>query len=693
MEEERDSRELKWIAGAYGPLGRIPLLDNLIGESLLEMVVIACSREGFPSGIFQNDGKLFPAPPSKRFLLFTDYCQAIRSTVRGHERCVASDCQGVIKCAGGDRTEIGQTVKGLLRQFPIRRIDEPEFPNNAVCCYICHAGLVELIRPIFLDFENGSTVPIGAIWAGQKKVEAYSMADDRVQMVAEEIGYKKPKELVKRYREVMSASQEELNGLAKTLGDIARSLEDAASKSFRIEKQGTFEKLSNAVLIGLRTSLIALNGADVFTIQEHAYSRVEFALKEITHSIGDCYSALCEILTPADRNKESEKDSKVHIQVVKQAGVCNAKLVRIDTERAKVDQVLTELEGNHVGIKSFPLHDSDCGFLREFTNAIQVPDMRYAIVTRIFTARSLLWITLLGENCDALAPDGNPLPHFLRMMDNISQTMNQTINMADLLAQQQEAVHILREQKRQLEVKDYQTRLLVQNLAHQVSRPIMELKQSAYILSLGFSKESYDGFRACLAELERGCRNFDIYEKLTTDFDRRRMDIYARKTFDVLEVVEKARERILPYSRVKGIEIVVDQIARKRDPIPKVDGSPEAVLEALANVFHNAIKFSIGTQPIEVHLSSARNSGVDIRVTNVGIGIGKEDWEKVFDEGTRAESAKAVAIEGSGLGLYVSRKLIQLHDGSIRLESCVPSKPLEDGTPRWKTTFLISLKC
>ena len=84
---------------------------------------------------------------------------------------------------------------------------------------------------------------------------------------------------------------------------------------------------------------------------------------------------------------------------------------------------------------------------------------------------------------------------------------------------------------------------------------------------------------------------------------------------------------------------------------------------------------------------------MDIRVTNYGIELREVDWERIFDETIRAETAKTVAIEGTGLGLYVCRKLIQIHQGEIKVECCEPTKASKRGISRWKTTFLISLKC
>jgi signal transduction histidine kinase len=263
-----------------------------------------------------------------------------------------------------------------------------------------------------------------------------------------------------------------------------------------------------------------------------------------------------------------------------------------------------------------------------------------------------------------------------------------------LMDQQRDQVRVLKERTIQIADKDKQRRTLISNIAHQVSRPIMELKNSAYTLShYGFSEENYRDFRACLMELERGCRNFNIYEQLSTDL-KKDEDIYqASASFSIKEIIDKAHDRLRPFLKSKNIEISVKVCTEKGQEIPKVIGNPEGTLECVVNVLHNSIKYSIGSRPIEVNISHTSKLWVYVRVTNYGIYLLDSDRERIFDETIRGETAKTVSIEGSGIGLYISRKLINLHNGHISVESSEPSEPRKDGVPRWKTTFLISLKC
>jgi two-component system cell cycle sensor histidine kinase PleC len=94
------------------------------------------------------------------------------------------------------------------------------------------------------------------------------------------------------------------------------------------------------------------------------------------------------------------------------------------------------------------------------------------------------------------------------------------------------------------------------------------------------------------------------------------------------------------------------------------------VKQALINVVANAIKFtpSLGRIVIDVETSPG---AVDIRVADTGIGIKPEDIPKVFEPYTQIDSAVAEPHKGTGLGMPLTLGLMQLHGGTVLLESKV----------------------
>jgi signal transduction histidine kinase len=93
------------------------------------------------------------------------------------------------------------------------------------------------------------------------------------------------------------------------------------------------------------------------------------------------------------------------------------------------------------------------------------------------------------------------------------------------------------------------------------------------------------------------------------------------------------------------------------------------IRQVVLNLLSNAIKFTPEGGRIEV-VAVPRDEFVEVSVSDTGVGIAPEDQEAVFEEFRQVGTA-AKKVEGTGLGLALSRKFIELHDGRIWLESRV----------------------
>lgn len=96
---------------------------------------------------------------------------------------------------------------------------------------------------------------------------------------------------------------------------------------------------------------------------------------------------------------------------------------------------------------------------------------------------------------------------------------------------------------------------------------------------------------------------------------------------------------------------------------------PRRVRQILLNLFSNAIKFGEG-KPIRVVCEQNQNKGVQIQVIDEGVGIAQEDIVRIFEEFVQVSESKQ---PGTGLGLPISRRLAELLDGSLTVNS-VPSQ-------------------
>ena len=115
--------------------------------------------------------------------------------------------------------------------------------------------------------------------------------------------------------------------------------------------------------------------------------------------------------------------------------------------------------------------------------------------------------------------------------------------------------------------------------------------------------------------------------------------------------------------------------------LPKVQVEPEKIKMVLDNIIGNAIKYSQSGDDIEVkmqlirngqELSSSFHSVTDVKVpclvvsvSDEGMGIPEEELDKIFTRFYRVKNRLTKGIPGTGLGLYISRKIVEAHGGSI----------------------------
>ena len=139
--------------------------------------------------------------------------------------------------------------------------------------------------------------------------------------------------------------------------------------------------------------------------------------------------------------------------------------------------------------------------------------------------------------------------------------------------------------------------------------------------------------------------------------------------------ITKALESVEPYAARKNLEIV----ASISETLPPVIGDGPSLSETFVNVIGNAIKYSRDGGKVFVKAEENGND-VLISIKDEGVGISSEDLPHIFEGFYRGKSDQASA-SGHGIGLFVSRQIIETHNGSITVDS-----ELGKGT-----TFLIRL--
>ncbi len=125
-------------------------------------------------------------------------------------------------------------------------------------------------------------------------------------------------------------------------------------------------------------------------------------------------------------------------------------------------------------------------------------------------------------------------------------------------------------------------------------------------------------------------------------------------------VVASIQERVRHEGFAIGLEVEGD--------LPSLSADRAALAQAVTNLVDNAIKYSGGSRAVSVRATRG-GPGLVIAVSDSGIGIRKEDLDKVFERFFRAGDELTRTVKGSGLGLTLVKEIIEAHGGAVVAES------------------------
>ena len=114
----------------------------------------------------------------------------------------------------------------------------------------------------------------------------------------------------------------------------------------------------------------------------------------------------------------------------------------------------------------------------------------------------------------------------------------------------------------------------------------------------------------------------------------------------------------------------IEMLLEIAEDLPDIKADELKVREIIYNLLSNAVKFTPEGGKIGMRASARKdNSGIEVVVWDTGIGIASENTEKIFEGFFRVDTPYSRVTEGTGLGLPLSKKLVELHGGKFSVES------------------------
>jgi signal transduction histidine kinase/HAMP domain-containing protein len=105
------------------------------------------------------------------------------------------------------------------------------------------------------------------------------------------------------------------------------------------------------------------------------------------------------------------------------------------------------------------------------------------------------------------------------------------------------------------------------------------------------------------------------------------------------------------------------------DGLPEIEADPARLRQIVLNLTSNAIKFTPRGGTIELTAREAADGGIDLSVEDSGIGMKREDLMVALEPFRQVDSTLSRKYEGTGLGLPLTKMLVELHNGSLEIES------------------------
>lgn len=205
----------------------------------------------------------------------------------------------------------------------------------------------------------------------------------------------------------------------------------------------------------------------------------------------------------------------------------------------------------------------------------------------------------------------------------------------------------------------------VSSVSHELRTPLTAIRMFAETLSLG-RVENLARQREYLATIVNESQRLTRLLNNVLDFSKIEQ---GRKTYRLeptcLAGVVEAAARAMQYPLEQhGFRLQVEI----EENLPVVEADADAIEQAILNLLSNAMKYSGDAREIDLKLTR-RDGDVVIQVTDQGIGIPRDQQDRVFEKFYRAPAVQAEGAPGTGLGLTLVQHIARAHGGEALVES------------------------
>lgn len=204
------------------------------------------------------------------------------------------------------------------------------------------------------------------------------------------------------------------------------------------------------------------------------------------------------------------------------------------------------------------------------------------------------------------------------------------------------------------------------NMSHELRTPLNAIIGFSQIISeqmFGPANERYVGYAHDIAN-----SGAHLVNLISDILDMSKLEAGKHQLSDDIVTVEAEIEQCLKMVSTRAAEKGVRIVAGHVPDAPKLMVDSRALKQVLINILSNAVKFTGQNGQICI-APSVTPRGFEIAISDTGIGIKRDRLESLFHPFQQADAQISRRFGGTGLGLYISKQLMGLHQGTIAVES------------------------
>jgi two-component system sensor histidine kinase/response regulator len=203
-------------------------------------------------------------------------------------------------------------------------------------------------------------------------------------------------------------------------------------------------------------------------------------------------------------------------------------------------------------------------------------------------------------------------------------------------------------------------------VSHELRTPLADIRQYFEAILSGITDELKEKQKKML---ERVGDKIDVLLKLISDWlDMARIKegeiVKKFKPLNISSILKDVVGYMTPQAEMKKIDLKTN-ISNK---LKKVMGDKASLEIMFTNLISNGLKFNREGGSVFIK-EGEQDDSITVEVSDTGIGIDEDDLPFIFDEFFRVKNDKTRNIDGTGLGLSIVKKIVEMHSGSIKVES------------------------